>query len=81
MQMASELCCGRLQPAATFQEEAALADPQPRSRSQQSQQWSAASVRELAEDMPDPQEDELVDIGEGIPVAPLHLSLALEAES
>jgi len=42
-----------------------VADPrQQQGRSQQSQQWSA-SVRELAEDMPDPQEDELVDVGEG----------------
>ena len=38
--------------------------PQPQGRSAQDQQWSA-SVRELAEDMPDPQEDELVDVGEG----------------
>ena len=42
----------------------ALVDARPQSRSQQGQQWSA-SVRELAEDMPDPQEDDLVDVSEG----------------
>ena len=53
-----------------------MADPrQQQGRSQQSQQWSA-SVRELAEDMPDPQEDELVDVGEGAhPPAGSHLEL------
>jgi len=61
----NNIASGESQHAAAVRDEAAVADPQQQqSRSQQSQQWSA-SVRELAEDMPDPQEDELVDVGEG----------------
>jgi hypothetical protein len=52
------------QQAPAYEDEAALVDSRPQSRSQQGQQWSA-SVRELAEDMPDPQEDDLVDVSEG----------------